>query len=563
MGDDPSRRSLSRRLVSSYALVFLLALGLFAAFVDSATRTILREDLADRLVGDARLVAAAPDPVEEAGRLARVTGARVRIVDGDGVVVADSAGAPGVVLAERPDVAAALEGAVGRTEVRGPGDAVHLAVAVPLPDGGAVRVSVPETRVGEDVAVLRGRLAVVAVVAGIVGLAVVGRSARRLSRPLEVLTTTASALASGAGARLPRPSSIVEIDELGAAVERLASDLGKRVEEASRERDTLERVLDALPQGVVLVDADDTIPYANPAAAALLGAVPDRLPLLAPHALQRIVREARSDDEDVDGGFDFGTPARSVRASARPLPGSGRVVVVLVDLTERLRLDAVRRDFVSDASHELKTPVAAIVAAAEGLRLATGRDPERAEAFASRVEDSARQLGRIVADLLDLSRLEASEMATSPVALDEVVAAELGAAASRARAAGVELVTRLEPVVVEGSPSDLALAVRNLCDNALRYTDPGGTVTVTVGRERGSAFVEVADTGAGIPSRSLPRIFERFYRVDVARSRGTGGTGLGLAIVKHVAERHGGTVTVESELGVGSTFRLLLPLAAE
>lgn len=563
MGDDPSRSSLSRRLISSYALVFLLALGLFAAFVDSAARTILREDLTDRLVDDARLVAAAPDPAAEAGRLAGVTGARVRILDSDGVVTADSAGAPGVVLSGRPDVAAALDGGVGRTEETVPGDAAHLAVAVPLPDGGAVRVSVPETRVAEDVAVLRGRLVVAGVVAGLAGLAVVSRSARRIARPLEVLTTTASALAAGAGARLPRPSSIAEIDELGAAVERLASDLGERVVEANRERDTLERVLDALPQGVVLVDADDTIPYANPAASALLGAVPDRLTLLAPHALQRIVREARSGAEDVDGGFELGAPARSIRVSARPLPGSGRVVVVLVDLTERLRLDAVRRDFVSDASHELKTPVAAIVAAAEGLRLAIGRDPERAEAFASRIEDSARQLGRIVADLLDLSRLESSEMSTTPVALDEVVAAELGAVASRARAAGVELVTRLDPVAVVGSPADLALAVRNLCDNALRYTDPGGSVTVTVGRDGESAFVEVADTGAGIPSRALPRIFERFYRVDVARSRDTGGTGLGLAIVKHVAERHGGSVTVESELGVGSTFRLLLPPAAE
>jgi signal transduction histidine kinase len=149
------------------------------------------------------------------------------------------------------------------------------------------------------------------------------------------------------------------------------------------------------------------------------------------------------------------------------------------------------------------------------------------------------------------------------VELEEVVREETERFAARARERGIEWSVATEPVEVVGSAADLALAVRNLCDNALRYTDSGGSVRVALRREDGWAVLEVADTGVGIPTRALPRVFERFYRVDLARSRATGGTGLGLAIVKHVAERHGGTVGVESELGRGSVFRVRLPLGVE
>jgi len=559
MGERRRRSSLSRRLISSYALVFLGTIGLFVLLIDSGARGILAEDLGNGLVEHARLVAGAEDPAGRLAAVGAVTGARATVVDAAGTIVADTGGEVGRSLAGRAEVDAALAGEVGRDRGRRPGEGERLAVAVPVPDGGAVRLSVPGSRIADDLAALRESLLLAALIAGIIGLLSVWASARRIARPLEVLTTTASALAAGDRSRLPRPSAIAEIEQLGAAVDRLAGDLGRRVEESVRERDTLEGVLDALPQGVILVDADDRIAYANSAAVSLVGAVPDRLALVAPHTLQRLVRAARTGAAEGEEIIEAGR-GRSLRAAARGLAGGERVVVVVDDVTDRLRLDAIRRDFVSDASHELKTPVAAIIAATEGLRLAVGRDPGRVDAFAGRVEDSARQLGRIVADLLDLSRLESSDMPTDPVVLDEVVAVEVAAAAPRAAAAGIELVTRLTPVAVTGSPADLALAVRNLCDNALRYTDRGGTVTVGLRREGRQAIVEVADTGAGIPGRALPRIFERFYKVDVAHSRATGGTGLGLAIVKHVAERHGGTVTVTSELGVGSTFRVSLPL---
>jgi signal transduction histidine kinase len=176
--------------------------------------------------------------------------------------------------------------------------------------------------------------------------------------------------------------------------------------------------------------------------------------------------------------------------------------------------------------------------------------------FSRQVEASAYRLGRIVSDLLDLSRLEARDLDVGPtdlaaLALEEVAAAELD---------HVTVTVDLDPLVIQGSPPDVALALRNLLSNAARHTDAGGAVHVAVKADRDEAVVSVTDSGSGIPARDLPRIFERFYRVDTARSRHTGATGLGLAIVRHVAERHGGRVSVESELGVGSTFRISFPL---
>jgi two-component system sensor histidine kinase SenX3 len=258
---------------------------------------------------------------------------------------------------------------------------------------------------------------------------------------------------------------------------------------------------------------------------------------------------------------DHGKPVRRLRAIATPFSEDERVLLVVVDVTERERAEAVRRDFVANASHELKTPVSTIIASAEALQIAIDRGDDSAPSFARQIEQSARQLDRLVGDLLDLSRLEREIPDLAPVRLDLVVQDEVQRFALLTSEKGikVELATAYAPVA--GNQRDLAAAVRNLLDNAVRYTDEGGKIGVVVSVGEGEAVLTVTDDGEGIPSRDLNRIFERFYRVDSARARATGGTGLGLAIVKHVAESHGGSVAVESQLGVGSIFTLRLPLA--
>jgi len=281
-----------------------------------------------------------------------------------------------------------------------------------------------------------------------------------------------------------------------------------------------------------------------------------------PFALRTAIQESRTRREPTSVLVETGAPARWLHGTVTPAADDATLVVVR-DVTHQRRLEAVRRDFVANASHELKTPAATIQAVAETLGRAAADDPEAVARFASQLEREAVRLSRIVADLLDLSRLESGS------ALDELVS--LAAAAREegqrleetAEHAGVTLEIQTEDErPVRGSQRDLALLARNLIDNAIRYSHEGDRVAVQIDVEGDEVVLRVSDTGIGIPSRDLDRIFERFYRVDRARSRETGGTGLGLAIVKHVVENHGGEIEVESELGRGTLFRISFPAAS-
>ena len=317
-------------------------------------------------------------------------------------------------------------------------------------------------------------------------------------------------------------------------------------------------VLNALTDGALLVQ-DGRIVYSNPAASSLLGiGIPETVDALSPSALARIVKEAE-EGSDAEVRFERGARPRWIEAVGRALDDD-RVVVLLRDVTEQLRVEAMRTDFVADASHELKTPVASIQASAETLVRALEKDPDAAMRFALQVRSAAGRLSQIVMDLLDLSRLETEAPELSEVRVDRLVSKEASRISDRAEVAGVDLTVRLAKLSVMGKRKDLRLGVRNLLENAIEFTAAGGSVTASVFEEGGSAVISVADTGAGIPSRDLPRIFERFYRVDDARDRAAGGTGLGLAIVRHVVEAHGGSVEVDSELGKGSTFSIRLPM---
>jgi signal transduction histidine kinase len=322
-------------------------------------------------------------------------------------------------------------------------------------------------------------------------------------------------------------------------------------------------ILSSMEEGVLLFDPGGRRVFANQALDRHLGTTPESADELLPLDLQRAVRRAGYVGDVVRVEVDTGSPTRWLRGTALPVGDDGTVLLVIRDVTDARRLDAVRRDFVANASHELKTPVASIRAAAETLRDGAIDDPPAAHRFTEQLEREALRLSRIVSDLLDLSRLESGSDLGEHVRLDAVVTEELHRMQDEAVAAGVTLTMHADGVAsIEGSARDLALLARNLIDNAIRYTPVGGSVTVEIVAGDEGVLLRVADTGLGIPQRDLPRIFERFYRVDRARSRETGGTGLGLAIVRHVAENHGGTVAVSSELGRGTTFEVRLPAAA-
>lgn len=565
--DERARPTLAGRLLARYALTVVAVLAALAFVLDRTIGAVFLDDLTESLTARARAIRVAlpDDPADlQAGvmLLGRETGVRVTVIRTDGVVVADSARDPAGIEnhAGRPEVWAALDGEVGvasrTSETVGE---PYRYVALPARDELIVRVALPLSVVGDRLATVRAIVLGAAAAAALVGVGAVWLVGRSLTRPVREMTSRVSRMAGGdLTVRVP-PDGTAELDMLGSTLNRMADDLEHRIEEIGRDRRERDAVLAAMDEGVLVVGADDRVGYANPAAARLLGGVPRTLRALAPAAVRALVGETRSDGRVREREIEAGFPARVLRVSTVAHRDPGEVLVVLRDVTAARRVEAMRRDFVADASHELKTPAAAIRAAAETVERAVADDPPSAARFADQLRRDAERLSRIVSDLLDLSRLEVERPSMELVRLDRVVADELERVAPAAEGAGVRVEPSIEPVTVRGSRQDLALLLRNLLDNAVRYSTEGGEVRVRLAERDGRAVLEVEDTGIGIPLRDLPRIFERFYRVDRARSRETGGTGLGLSITRHVAERHGGRVEAESELGVGSTFRVTLP----
>jgi two-component system phosphate regulon sensor histidine kinase PhoR len=325
----------------------------------------------------------------------------------------------------------------------------------------------------------------------------------------------------------------------------------------------------SMAEGVLVTDREGRASLVNPAFRTLF-----RLPADAPaEALLDLARQPRLDDL-IAATLATGRPGTADLELLEPVPrhlaliasrrsGGDGVVVVARDVTEAELLHRMRKDFVANVSHELKTPLAAIRGYAETLAEGGALDDRAtAERFSRRILEQCRRLGALLDDLLTLSRLEGAEplRASETVDLRAIAAeaADLVAGAARERDVTVTLEPGPSPVVA-GDPDGLLRLAANLLDNAVKYNRPGGRVTVRVAQRGEEAAIEIADTGIGIPAAHLPRIFERFYRVDGGRGREDGGTGLGLAIVKHVAQAHRGRVEVASEPGAGTTFRVLLP----
>ncbi|WP_018657438.1 sensor histidine kinase [Actinomadura flavalba] len=324
-------------------------------------------------------------------------------------------------------------------------------------------------------------------------------------------------------------------------------------------------VLSVLRSSAVVVDGEDRVVRASPAARAFGLVGDDRLGVDELVAMARLVRrdgEIRETELQLGGNARTRAEGRWYAVRVAPLGSSGLVLVLAEDLTETRHVEAVRRDFVANVSHELKTPVGALALLAETVQGAAD-DPEAVRRFTGRMQHESVRLTSLVQDLMTLSNVQGEEPLPElrPVALDDVVAEAVDRAQIRAGSKHIELTTGgAAGLKVRGDEELLVTALRNLVDNAVAYSPENTRVAVVVEPGGDTVGIAVTDQGIGIPTTELPRIFERFYRVDPARSRQTGGTGLGLAIVKHVATKHHGEVTVWSEEGSGSTFTIKLPL---
>ena len=334
-----------------------------------------------------------------------------------------------------------------------------------------------------------------------------------------------------------------------------------------------QRVLGALDLGVVVVDRDEIAMYANPVARTMQVVDADRIAVPALAGLvRRVTDSGQPDSVTLDlPGAGRGPEYLTYTVRAMPLREQGRVAAVVLrffDVTDAHRLELVRRDFVANVSHELKTPVGALTLLAEAVQEAAD-DPEAVQHFAARMQREGSRLGRLVQELIELSRLQGAEPLPGPelVRVERLINEAVDRSRLRAEQSGITVLDRTEPgLFVQGNETQLGTAIGNLVDNAIAYSPARTRVGLTSRAEtdpdgRRWVTIAVSDQGIGIAESELDRVFERFYRVDPARSRATGGTGLGLAIVKHIATNHGGCVKVWSVVGSGSTFTLRLPLA--
>ena len=384
--------------------------------------------------------------------------------------------------------------------------------------------------------------------------------ARALASPLLRIADAATDIAAGRPAEFPD----VRVPELAHQVDALRAmhhELERRFEDLRREREESRTLLEALSDGVLAADKRGIVVETNAAARRLLGygetePLPPLGELFHDRAHRALMREVLTGAVVEGRELDLGD--RTVVFSARPL-AEGGTLLVLSDVTDVRRLETVRRDFVANVSHELKTPLTAIAGYAETL--AAEASDAQATGFAQTIVENARRMQRLVDDLLDLSRIESGSWEPEPRSVDvETVAREAwGPFAERAAGRDVAFESATNSSAINADPEALRQIFTNLFDNALRHTHPRGRIRVGAQRASGATVVRVSDTGSGIPADHLPRIFERFYRVDPGRSRQEGGTGLGLAIVKHLVEAHGGRVEAESELGRGTTILLYFP----
>lgn len=505
-------------------------------------------------------------PDKLAGRLGLVVHAQVTIFDRDGRVLGDSTAADPARAPSGdglPELQSARRGAIGRATRLVDGVAMRF-VAVPAADGMVLRLGAPLADIDATVRAMRSRLSVAFALAIGAALLLGWLASRLAARPLRAMTESATRIAQGDFAIVPSTSPD-DFGVLSRTLASLAAQLEAKLGELTEERDRLSAILAGMAEGVLVLDAGNVVALANPAAGTILGAALVGKPLneaVAEPRLRALIETAARTGQTSEAELEAGS--RTVALYVRPLAArGGGVVTVLRDLTRLRKLLVVRRDFVANVSHELRTPVTAIQGYAETL-LRGSVDAPTTRQFLEIIHRHARRLGALVEGLLTLSDLEArppeqaSRERVDVAAIAEHVRATLRDRAAQ-RGARVEVDVAAD-AVASGDPVGIEQIIENLADNAIKYGKDGGGVVRIAGRRHGDrTTLDVSDDGPGIGEEHLPRLFERFYRVDPGRSRERGGTGLGLAIVKHLVEAMGGSVEVESAVGRGTTFHVELP----
>ena len=566
-------------LATTIAIGALTDLRLSQSLEQGLQRSLLRScELATPVARDV-LRSGANGGAPDVRALAQAANVRLTVMRADGVVVADSHEDAARMENHRgrPEVLESLIAPYGfsRRRSRTVGESMFYCAKHLPPDGettGFVRVALPLEQSEAELAALRR----VTLLGGGVGVSLallLGLFfARKYTAPVQAITKVAEDFRQERFDSRVRGLPPDELGLLGETLNRLGDEVTRRMATITKDDARLRAMLVGMVEGVVAVDEEDRVVFCNRAAAKLLG-LDERRTIGTPiweqlrvAELDRLLSEAREKGRASRGEVvvprEGGESVLQVHANPFRTSGASGVVAVFHDITELRRLELIRRDFVANVSHELKTPLTSIKGYVETLLSGAIHDEANNVRFLEKIDTHVGRLGHLVSDLLSLARIESQREGVPLVPVDwkQVTGEALRRHEAALRAKSLALDTSLAEVAVLGDRESITQVVDNLLDNAIKYTPAGGSVRVTLSSDREQGVLNVEDTGLGIPEEDLDRIFERFYRVDKARSREVGGTGLGLAIVKHLVQAMAGQVEVASRLGRGSRFTVRIPL---
>ncbi len=583
------------KLTMIYFSLFLISFGIAGEVLSPVLMRYFEANEARHLGMESQLVLTAVRPYlgdNQAGELDKLVkemgkdlAIRITVIGPQGQVLAESQKDTKQMgnHSDRPEVQEALQGKTG-SAVRYSNTLgypmLYMAVPVKLAGGapGVLRLAIPMTNIRQSVAQVRQILIVGTGIALALSTILAFYIARRFTSPIRELTQVAQELAQGNFRARVKVRTGDELGYLSSTLNHMATGLQNMIEDISNEKNKIRAILTSMGDGVVALDSDGRIILVNQAAERMFGRRETEvvgkyiLSLVRNYKIEELVSQVVASRKVIIDELKSATgPDRILRIHGAPIISDAAKIVgvalVFRDITGLRQLEQMRTDFVANVSHELKTPLTSIKGFVETLLDGAMEDSEVSRRFLGIINEETDRLHRLIADLLSLAHIEAPrfEAAYQEAELEQVVGKTAAILTPLAEAKGISLSLELDPglpkVIIKEDL--LGQIVLNLMDNAIKYTLSGGRVLVKARREQEQVVVEVSDTGIGIPEESLPRIFERFYRVDKARSREIGGTGLGLSIVKHILERYGQKIWVESTPGKGSVFSFTLAAAQE
>ncbi len=566
-------------------VVTLVSTGVTTFFVTMFATETLREKVHTDLSSDGLLIRFWLEeldgtPQQSVQAMGRQTERRITIVDQNGKVIADSEYEPGFIinLGDRPEFAQALSGEQGFAERRSATTGEErIYVAIPLEGGGAVRVAAPSAIIRDATSkLIQGALFLTLLVA-LGALAITYLINRNITDPLHDLLLVTKRLQNGEFGRRVLVRSRDEVGQLGRAFNDLSMTLEKMFDTIHDRESKLNAVLSSMEDGVLAVNTHRRVILANRAVAELIGEEEgssligkDQVEVIRNFDFSEIIEDTMNKKKSINAEIKlYPGSRRTIAVSSNPLEAEDGsiigVVAVLRDVSTLRRLEQMRREFVANVSHELRTPLTSIKGFVETILNGKTDDPALVDRFLRIVSGETDRMITLINDLLDLSRIESGKqtIVLQPVNITQIFANTIIMLESKASQKSITVENKMENFMVMGDAKLLHQVAINLVDNAIKYTKPGGRVWVEVKPKQDEVEIIIGDTGVGIPSEQIDRIFERFYRVDKGRSRDMGGTGLGLSIVKHIIDKHKGKIYAESRVGKGTQVSLTLQLAKE